>query len=115
MVFCVGRICIDFRATDELKACFARQLDHIILAHIAVPREGVLRFISPATVFFNAQNAAGLENKIEIAKRFFCPVLCHPIVNISKCQDAIDAIGQPQWARAGAKRHHADIAVIGRI
>jgi hypothetical protein len=66
MVLGVGRIGIDLCTADKLKPCLARQLDHIILTHIAITRQGVLRLVRAAAMLFNPKDAAGLQDGVEV-------------------------------------------------
>jgi hypothetical protein len=59
MVLGISWVGVNLRPTDKLKPSFASQLDHIILAHIAIASQRVLWLVCAATMLFNPQNATG--------------------------------------------------------
>jgi hypothetical protein len=115
MILRVGWIGVNLSPTDKLKPSLACQLDHIILAHIAIARQGVLWLVCAATMFFNPQNATWLQNSIKVCEGLLCPALSHPIVDVAEGQHLVDAIWCSHQHRPRAKRHNSDVTKDRRI
>ena len=115
MILGIGRIGIDLRAANIFKTRLTGHLNHIILAHIAIARQRVLRFVGATTMLLNAENAAGLQHGVEIGRRRFHTSLRHPIMHIAEGQNLVDAVGWGQQSRLRTKGHNGHRAINRRI
>src|ERR1700728_2843426 len=111
-VFRVARIRQYLGGADQLEAGLGRELDRIVLAHVAILRLRILWPVGATAVLLDAEDAAGLECAIAGRQCLRRITAIHPVVQVTKRQHQIGRSRRSDVEVVRSERRLNDRAVV---